>query len=282
MKQRYTYLVLLLQFFCYAACTQKTEYKSPPGYDLANPEKFIAPESLLEISGIAFYKGNSDTIYAIQDEKGRLYVWKFGTRSFTAAKFSKSGDYEDVAIANDKVVVLRSSGTLFSFPFAERHNEEVTNVQEWKEVLPKNEYEGLYASGDSLFVLCKRCKEDTAAVSTTGYVLQLKDTSLLIVDTFRISSKAIAEKLDKKSIDFHPSAIAKNNNTNEWYIVSSANKLLVITDMAWNVKDAYKLSVSKYLQPEGIAFDKDNNLYISNEGDDLKNGNILRIRYHKK
>jgi uncharacterized protein YjiK len=54
--------------------------------------------------------------------------------------------------------------------------------------------------------------------------------------------------------------------------------LLVITDENWKVKDAFTLNGNTFYQPEGIAFDSRGNLYISNEGDELSNGNILRFQ----
>ncbi len=42
-------------------------------------------------------------------------------------------------------------------------------------------------------------------------------------------------------------------------------KILVIANSDWSIKNVYRLDASLYNQPEGIAFDKDNNLYISNE-----------------
>ncbi|RZK63080.1 MAG: SdiA-regulated family protein, partial [Pedobacter sp.] len=38
---------------------------------------------------------------------------------------------------------------------------------------------------------------------------------------------------------------------------------------------------TSFNQPEGIAFDRDNNLYISNEGGDLSAGNILMFKLKK-
>ncbi len=92
------------------------EEKSITGYDLGNPEKFFMPESLLEISGITFYKGKKDTIYAIQDEQGRVFRLPWDVKKQYNTKFGKQGDYEDLAIINEQVLVLKSNGTLFSFP----------------------------------------------------------------------------------------------------------------------------------------------------------------------
>ncbi len=70
---------------------------------------------------------------------------------------------------------------------------------------------------------------------------------------------------DAHKIVFHPSALAQNPLTREWFVLSSVNKLLVITDENWKVKSVYPLDPSVFNQPEGIAFDQQQNLYISNE-----------------
>src|SRR5688572_24285760 len=129
----YTTLVFLL------SCNDKQDtFKSPPGYDLDKPEKFIMPDALLEISGITF---NNDSLYAVQDEEGKLFYLQTGDKKTGSSKFGKKGDYEDLAIVNGQVIILRSDGTLFSFPFAETRLEETTATKEWNDLVPKGEYE---------------------------------------------------------------------------------------------------------------------------------------------
>jgi uncharacterized protein YjiK len=77
---------------------------------------------------------------------------------------------------------------------------------------------------------------------------------------------------------FRPSAMAQNPVTNEWFIISAVNEILVVTDQQWQVKDVYPLNHKTFLQPEGLAFDKKGNLYISNEGDEISKGNIYRFK----
>jgi uncharacterized protein YjiK len=47
------------------------------------------------------------------------------------------------------------------------------------------------------------------------------------------------------------------------------------------VKEVYPLNPALFRQPEGIAFDNENNLYISNEGDDISKGNVLKFVFKK-
>jgi hypothetical protein len=279
-------LIVLMAVMVTTACSQKRQFDNPPGYDINAPQKIVMPISLEEISGIAFYKGNSDTVYAQEDESGKLYFLRPGDKKTSNFKFAKHGDYEDVAICNNTVIILRSNGTLFSFPFADIHQHEADdNVTEWKDLLPKGEYEGMYADEMSklIYIICKDCAGQKSSKIANGYIFQLgSDGKINQNGTFTVDVQQIEALTGGKKVNFHPSALAWNARTNEWYIISSINKLLVVTDSNWKVTAAYKLNPALYHQPEGIAFDKNGNLYISNEGGDLHSGNILKTPFTGK
>jgi hypothetical protein len=280
------WLVVLIFVMISTACSQKRTFDNPKGYDLNTPEKIVMPVSLAEISGIAFYKGNPDTVFAEEDENGKLYFLRPGDKKASYFKFGKHGDYEDVSICNNTVLLLRSNGTLFTFPFADIHQQEENgNVTEWKDLLPKGEYEGMYADEmtKQIYIICKNCADDKSTKIASGYIFQLgPDGKISQNGTFTVDVKDIDALTGDKKIKFRPSALAWNSRTNEWYIISSINKLLVVTDSNWKVTAAYKLNPALYIQPEGIAFDKNGNLYISNEGGDLHSGNILKTSFKGK
>ncbi len=259
---------------------QKTT--SPIEYNLENPEKMILPNILLEVSGIIFLNNHPDSLYAIQDEDGYVFKLAWGNKKHTQIRFAGEGDYEDMAISNGNIYILRSDGTLYSVPMNYNNEEENNQIRVWKKILPKGEYEGLYAADDLLYVLCKQCTVDKKETHTTGYVLSVpvNDENPVLQSTFQINEKEIFGQSEKKQ-KFQPSAIARHPNGKEWYILSSVNKLLVVTDNMWNVLATYPLPRNRFNQPEGIAFDRNKNLYISNEGDELTNGNVLKFTYKK-
>lgn len=74
------------------------------------------------------------------------------------------------------------------------------------------------------------------------------------------------------------SALTKDPHSGDWYILSSVNKLLVVASPDWKVKSVHRLNSAIFAQPEGIAFDNQMNLFISNEGDELSSGNILKFK----
>lgn len=257
---------------------------SPKGYNLNKPVKYYMPDDLLEISGIAFKNGKSDSVYAEQDEDGKVYYFKLGEKQVNYTNFGKTGDYEDIAICRNQVIVLRSDGILFTFPFSQVRNKDAANVQKLNSLLPTGEYEGMYADEKTglVYVLCKHCADDKTSKNSSGYILALQANGTLKQSgAFNVDVTAIQKLTDKKKISFHPSALTKNNNTNEWYILSSVNKILVVADINWKVKAVYPLDPSIYNQPEGMAFDAQYNLYISNEGGKLSEGNVLKFNYTK-
>ncbi|ACU04683.1 MULTISPECIES: SdiA-regulated domain-containing protein [Pedobacter] len=282
--RNFLYVTLLLSIFGACACKNPAnKYSSPKGYDFSKPDKFNMPSSLLEISGIAFHNGNSDTVYSIQDEDGKLFRQKWDVKKQQNMKFGPKGDYEDLAIFQEMVFVLKSNGSLYSFPFSETVKEESDQVKERKHLVPKAEYESLYADPESnkIYILCKNCPVDKKTNALSGYVFDYKKEadSLTGPVPFKINLNHIKALDNKLKASLRPSALTRNPATKEWFILSSVNKLLLVADSNWKITAAHRLNSSIFNQPEGIAFDKDLNLYISNEGDELNDGNIIKFRY---
>ena len=262
----------------------------PPGYNLGAPKKYVMSESLREISGITFLKGDADTMYAIEDETGKLYNFHLGGSRFPYHKFGKHGDYEDVTVLNDKeFVVLRSDGSLFVFPVEAVRNARAPkdggeglskSVRAYDHILPQGEYEGLYGDeGGKLIALCKNCADDDQKKEVSGYVLQYgADGALAITQHFKVEVPEDKLTSIHRTVKFHPSCLARHPLTKEWYIVSSVNKALLVLDDRWQLKNIYSLDPVLFKQPEGLAFDKQGNMYISNEGGQ-GNANVLVFAY---
>lgn len=258
--------------------------ENPKGYNLSKPDKFNMPEVLLEISGVTFNKGKNDYFYAHQDEDGSVFKIPVGSKDYTETKFNKKGDYEDIAMMKEQVFVLKSNGAIYAFSINELDKSEANNVVVTENVLPKAEYEGMFADeiSGNIYVLCKNCKEDKGSKKSTGYILTLqKDNTLKLAGNFSIDVSEIDQISGKKKGAFRPSALAINPLTSEWYIISSVNKVLIVADSKFKIKDVFHLNGNTFNQPEGIAFDSIGNLYISNEGSETQEGNVLRFNYTK-
>jgi uncharacterized protein YjiK len=287
MENKYPYLIIFL--FCTLATgssceSQRQPYSSPPGYNLNSPKRFNMPNVLREISGIAFNQGSGDTLYAEQDEDGKVFSFRLGDANIHVTRFGKKGDFEDISVVNNFIIMLRSDGVLFTFPLSDIEKKETDQVKIFEDLLPKGEYEGL-ASGDlsnKLYVLCKHCRDEKTNKWGGGTILQIDAGGVLTpAGNFELDIKEIDAISHSRKINFHPSAMAQNPLTKEWFILSSVNKMLVVADQNWKVKSVYPLNPSLFVQPEGIAFDRQQNLYISNEKGLSSAATILLFAYNK-
>jgi hypothetical protein len=268
-----------------SACAQtKEKTESPAGYDFNAPVKYEMKTSLDEISGISFFPGSAAVMYAIQDEDGKLFYWNNGDpKSVEHLTFGEHGDYEDVAITKTTAVVLRSDGVLFTMPMSEVKAGELKDVKKWKDLIPEGEYESMYVDGNNgkMIILCKNCSVDKKNASAiSGFELQInEDGTPVLTNKFSINTEGIKKFKPNWVAPLKPSAVTYNSKTNEWFILASVNKLLVVTDQNWNIKQAVSLNSSIFPQPEGITFDIDNNLYISNEAGNTPKGTVLKFSY---
>lgn len=278
-----TCLICFFIFLFFSNCNTAVSYKSPAGYNFTKPEKFLLTAALNEISGIAFLNGNTDTLFAIEDEDGKLYTYSLSSKKLEHNKFGKKGDYEDVTIINNKeVAVLKSNGSIYLFPVEMIGKERIDSVEEYNAILPEGEYEGLFADKDTLFTLCKHCPVDKPSKEVTVYTLvKTLGAPLSVSNSFTINVSKIQSQKGAEKIKFHPSGLAKNPITNEWYIISSVNKLLLVLDEQWKMKGVYPLDPALFNQPEGIAFNSKGDLYISNEGGE-GTATILLFRYQNQ
>ncbi|HMH31591.1 MAG TPA: SdiA-regulated domain-containing protein [Puia sp.] len=283
MRQFFTRTCLYLFYYLFfpaASGCQPVIYQSPAAYDLAKPQRFVLKEPLHEISGITFLHGNADTVYAIEDEDGKLFSFHLGDAEYRHTKFGKKGDYEDVTILDDKeFVVLRSDGSLFTFPVLNAREKKIDNANEYPNILPPGEYEGLFADDDGrLIAMCKNCPDDKHKEVSIFALRKNAAGRLSITDRFKVNVSGQALTSEKKKVRFHPSGLSKNPVTHQWYILSSVNKALIVLDNQWKIIGFYELDPAVFRQPEGIAFDAKGNMYISNEGAE-GSANILVFNY---
>ncbi|MBA2561433.1 MAG: SdiA-regulated domain-containing protein [Chitinophagaceae bacterium] len=269
-------------FLIFAGCQsnkQKISLPSPQGYDLQNPTVIKLNLALIEISGISFYAKDS-TVFAIEDEDGVFSkIYLKNNAQVKNWRFDKAHDYEDLVLFDSTFYVLISNGDIETLQF--KGDSMVTNKTKYpgSDKLT-NEFESLYYDDSlrQLIMICKDCKDDKKnTVSAWGFNI---DSLTYTPGLFSIDASAFKEKLGKEK--FKPSAAAINPVTNELYILSSVNKLLVICGRKGNIKEIFNLDPKNFKQPEGITFTPTGDLLISNESADLGPANILIFKRKKK
>ncbi|MES2431895.1 MAG: SdiA-regulated domain-containing protein [Bacteroidota bacterium] len=280
-------LIVYILFFSCAlfSCKTKTttkedKFKNPTRYDVHNPAIMKLPDMMAEISGIVYYPKDS-TLFGIIDEDGLFYKIPFDQKGeIKRWRFNKGHDYEDLVLLDSVFYVLVSNGKIETLKFVG------DSIESTKSEFPNagkktNEFESLYYD-DSLkqfVLLCKDCELDNDDILTAwGYDTATKEYKPSI---YTINVKEIAQKLGVEKLKLKPSGASINPVTNDLYIISAINNLIVITDRAGKFKDLYQLDPAIYKQPEGITFTPSGDMIISNESNQTGLANILFIKDKK-
>jgi len=248
--------------------------------DLENRISFSLPKELEEISGHTFLPNNDSIVYCIQDENGIVYGYDLNTEKISQRlAFGKDGDYEGITNDGKHFYVLRSDGTIYSFPIS--GGSQADNPKVFENLLGKGEYEslGIDTAKKQLIVLCKSCKVDKGNRQSTGYILDYNEHgSITLANSFTINLHDVSKIAPKFPKTFNPSAITRKVSSNEWYILSSIDKVMLITNATFSPVAVIPFSRKLYEQPEGIAFDSQGDLYISSERRDRASAMLYKIK----
>lgn len=270
----------------------------PFPYHLENPgEKFKLPGRLNEISGLSI-SGDGAMLVAVNDEQGKLFYLDKNTGNVVQEfKFGKSADYEGVEVVGDQVYVVNSSGTLYKVNHPGEKNQETTTYR--TSLQRENDVEGLAydKAGHRLLIACKgkagegdALKEKRAIYSFDLDGEQLMKEPLFVINrqeikVWRHREKSIARRvigyLDENLADdaFGPSGIAIHPLTGEVYVLSSVGNCLVVLSQAGKIIHFEALNPDLHQQPEGICFDSDGTLFLS---DEARGGRAEVFKYRMK
>ena len=246
---------------------------------------FDLPGKLTEISGLSLsYDGQF--LLANNDENGKIfYLDKTTGKVKTEIKFEGSGDYEGIEMANERIYLVKSNGTIYE---VKNPNQENQATKTYKTSLNSDQnVEGLaYDPGTGYLLLAckgKAGKGDEFKHKRAVYAFDISRHNLLATPLFLIDrdqiqkwadggkeglTQKLAEFFEPSLADdaFAPSGIAVHPLTREIYVLSSVGKILVVLDASGKILHIEPLDPNLHKQPEGICFDRDGTLFIANEG----------------
>lgn len=257
-------------------------YASLP-YDMLHPKKqFDVPEVLKEISGLSVV-GDS-VIFCVQDELGAVFQVDLRDESLsTVGRFTDVGDFEDVQVVGNMVYVLRSDGSLFSFNY-EKFSGHCSQVML---IVPCMNLEGLFYDAKAHQFLVS-CKEPSLGLRTTDkkqhkrevmanaekermvYSIDIQHNNTvkpilsIKIDDIRSFVKKHYENVSTETMAFNPSALAIHPITNELYVLSASERMIVVYD-GTVVKQVILLSPDDFYKPEGLDFLSNGDMVICNE-----------------
>lgn len=238
---------------------------------------------LEEVSGLS-WAGN-EQVLLVQDEIGTIFLFDLPTGEINYRyRFRTKGDFEGVEVVGKDAYALRSDGCIYEIKnFRESEKAKVIKHDSFLTANNDTEGLGLSANGKSILVACKS-SASTPNTSYKGnrsiYTFDLNTKTLQEKPSILINLDELEEITGKEDQRYRPSGVAVHPHSKEVYTIASSGQLLVVTNRDGSIKWVKRLDNDIFRQPEGICFDPQGNLYISNEGRGKK-GNILVFPYQK-
>lgn len=255
--------------------------KTTPDENINVKKKWPMPGVLQEISGLSNIDLNR--FACVQDELGKIFI--YNTEKEAVEKeidFGSPGDYEGLAVAGETAWVLRADGTLF----------EVANyaskpvVKEFRTHLTAEQNaEGLCFDKNRNRLLVAIKDEEPGNPGYKGiYGFDLATKKMAKEPVYKIDMGhpllAGMEQKGKKAKTIKPSGITIHPATGELYITDGPKSKLLVMSKAGEANQLYQLDEKVFMQPEGITFNPDGELFISNEGA-RGEGNIVNLEIAK-
>jgi len=247
-----------------------------PGDQLVKiDQKWELPSILKEVSGIALIDNNR--IACIQDEAGLIFIYNLmSSKIEKKIEFGNSGDYEGIALVGSTAYVLRSDGSIFEVNNFENHK---ASSIKYKISLKGNyDFEGLcYDKKNNRLLL--NIKDMDKDEFKPIFAFDLDTKKFRSEPVFSINfNDPIFDILEVKKSNklLRPTEIGIHPKTGDIYILEAKNPKLLILDSLGNPLKLYVFKEEQFNQAEGMGFNKDGKLYISNEGDH-EPGNILQV-----
>lgn len=246
-----------------------------PVSTVAISERWDLPSDLKEVSGIAYM--GEQRFACVQDEAGTIYIYNVSANQIEKKiSFAAPGDFEDVAAIGNTAWIVRADGRLYEVNLS---SEKPAAKEYTTSLTVEHNVEGLaYDEANNRLLLAIKDDEPNDASYKGIYAFELATKSFVNDPVFKIEldhEVFSGSEKGKKGKQFKPSAIGVHPITKEIYVTDGPKARLLIMDSNGNIKDLVQLG-KRFEQPEGISFNPQGDLFISNEGN-KQPGNILQV-----
>lgn len=242
-----------------------------PGSRLNRPDvSFRVLGPLGEISGVSA-SADPKALWAVNDEQGKAFRLSTANGEvLDEITFGAAGDYEAVAEVDGVLYVGRSDGVLF---LIDPTTQKAVQQNLTKALGPTCDLEGLGYQKEQLRLLlaCKGGRDGAFVVhamnlltrtmqAEPAYTVAAKDIDAFIAA--HPESPGLQRLAGKR---FSPSDVAVHPKTGDVHLVSSTGEMVVVLDRKGTLTQVFALDREVHPQPEGITFQEDGTLFISNE-----------------
>lgn len=268
----------LVALIFFGSKVQNSGAEAPSSTGVNIERTWELPSALNEVSGIA-YIGNSQ-IAAVQDEQGIIFIYNLESSSIEKeVEFAGAGDYEGIATEENTAYVLRSDGNIFMI----RNFLNGATVEEFSnEFSEKNNLEGLFYDKKDEQLLLAVKGEDPYSEDYKG-IYAVNPTNMRVDrnPAYKLTFEhRVFDGIQKEDVQetFYPSEINRDPGNGNLLVLEAENPRLLLLDAGGNPLELHQLDKDLFPQPEGLTFDEQGRLYISNEGNPAT---IHRVNFKK-
>lgn len=299
---------LLTSTMAIASNTPSADNSAPPigqdpnpalPYDLNYPYAYFDLDDILKnVSGLS-PSNDPNTVASMQSDEGKLYMIDKKSGKITSSVFFMTeGEFQAIEFVNDTAFALKSNGQLYkiwNFRSAQR------SVKMIKTNLPRTaNLSGLSydIASNRLLITAKGQKEGEFSRQIYAYDVKTGQTNPEPVFEITLASfkEFLGDKKDKqylklredfvdkpstKSFEFAPSSLAVHPLTGNIYVVSSLSNVLMVMNQQGEIIEMTKLKREMHAQPEGICFDQEGTMYITDQAKDAKPAKMYEYKMQK-
>jgi uncharacterized protein YjiK len=255
--------------------------QEPFRYNLNKPAEFHElPAILTEVSGLTDI--DSSHVACVQDELGTVFIFNFKTNKIISQHaFDTTGDFEGLTYTGSSIYILRSDGRLTEWSHFNQDPNQGT-IHHYKLPVVTSNNEGLCYDhrNNRLLIAAKSNPSDHDAKSERLiYAFDLSKKQLLekpvyILNTdqlasraksFNIQSNEVSAKGKVKPFNFRPASLAVHPQSDDLYIISASDKMLIVMNRNSEIIHMQKLDPELFPKAEGITFLQDGTMIITNE-----------------
>lgn len=250
-------------------------------YNLNQPNrKCILPAILEEVSGLTDV--DSAHVACVQDEIGTVFIYNFQIDSIVAKyRFDNVGDFEGLTFTGKSLFVLRSDGRLTEW---DNFNPKTGSGKVSHSMLPLQtaDNEGLcYDKQNNRLLIAAKSKTMNHDFRYERFIYEfdlvknkLNKNPVYSINTIQLEAAAKefnivqqnrTAKGKLKPFNFRPSSLAVHPQTSDIYIISAADRLLLVINKQGRIGNIEPLNEDLFAKAEGITFLRDGTMIITNE-----------------
>ncbi len=260
---------------------------------LREDDILVLADELNKIGGLSL-SSDKQNLVAVNGKDGFVFHLDKETGAILKkVNLKKRGDFESVEAVGNGIYLAKKNGTLIR---ASDLDAEKPTIKTYNTNLSaKNQVEGLTYDpvNNELLLACKgkAGNADYLKDSRAVYIFQLEKKELFREPMYLITGDAIADYLEEQKLSnrlvgivtenypaeaYSPTCIAVHPHSGDIYLLSAAGKLLIVLNRDSEIRHMEILDSFMFSQPNGMCFDEEGTLFISNHNNSEK-GKIYRF-----